>query len=216
MPKTFTDDIAPALPSSIDGPVKVVDANDATSYIKIDPANKQIATAGAAKPTRIIRLSYVRVYLNTGLTTRGNGLTARYITANADGGIYVGSLQIPYDMDLAQPTKVIIVIAPLNNSLFDGLSVRLRLGWTRITPGEVETTGTFDQDWSIPNDWLTTEPKFLTLDNGNGHSFDANAFTEGDIISVRYSREGAAGADTWGQPLTLIEGATFEYTAKAY
>lgn len=216
MPKTFIDDVAPVAPTSIVGPYQVVDANDATSYIKIDPANKQITTAGAARPKRILRIKYVRTYLNTGLTTRGNGITARYMTANADGGYYTNSLEILPDLDVTEPVKVIIVVAPLNNSLINGTVARLLLGWTRITPGGVETTGTLINDWDIPDDWLATELKFVTFDNGNGHTFDANDFTTGDIVGLRISRVGNTSEDTFPQSFTILEGATFEYTAKAY
>lgn len=216
MPKTFTDDIAPVLPSSLDGPFQVVDPSDSTSWIKVDPANAQIASAGGARATRSLTMSYVRVYLNTGLALRGIGLTARTVSPGFDGGIYAAAMQIPDSMDLSAPARVIILIAPSADAFMNGQTVRLRLGWTRVTPAGVETEGQLDNDWNLPNNWKNTEPKHVTYDNGSGDTFAGGSFTAGDVVGFRFSRVGTAAEDTFIQSLTFFERLTFEYTTKQF
>lgn len=216
MPKTLTNDIAPVLPSSIDGPFQVVDPSDSSSWIKVDPANAQIASAGGARAIRSLTMGYVRVYLNTGIAVRGKGLTARTINAGLDGGVYTAATRIPNIMDLSAPARVIITIAPFADALMNGQTVRLRLGWTRVTPAGVETEGELDNDWNLPNDWKKTEPKHITYDNGSGDTFAGGSFTAGDVVGFRFSRVGAAVEDTFIQPLTLFEHLTLDYTARLF
>ena len=216
MPKTHTDDVAPALPSSIDGPFQIVDPSDCASWIKADPANARIAAAGNARPTRVLTTGYGRTYLNTTALFIGVAMTARYVNAEDNGGFYLSPIRIPDDMDVGEPCTVKILVTPVQDATTNGQVVRFALTRTRVTLGGSESSSTFVYDWDVPDNWTTSDYNMVTIDNGNGRSFEADTFANGDIVGLRISRQGAATEDTFNKAVKFAEYIQLEYTAKAY
>src|SRR3990172_2613126 len=106
MPKTYTDDVAPVLPSSIAGPFQVVSAADINSWIKIDPASARIAAAGGAQPTRRIIVPSARVYASVTSSVIGQYIVAVSVSGTQLGGHYLTPILLPDDMDVTKPCKV--------------------------------------------------------------------------------------------------------------
>ncbi len=216
MPKTFTDDVAPALPSSIDGPFQVVDPADQGSWIKIDPAGAGIPVAGSARPARTITRHQSRLYSVTYSTLIGSSMLGRRLLYNMTGGIYFGGLAIPSDMDVSEPSKVTIVALPYADATTNGQAVHFRQTSTHFKAGEAPTNTTIDCDWNVPDDWTTNDPRQIVIDNGNGVTFDASHFEHGDQVEFVIIRMGTDVGDTFDKDLIMAEYVVFEYTAKQY
>lgn len=216
MPKTFTDDIAPALPSSIEGPFQVVDASDASSWIKVEPASARISIAGDARPTRSVATGYDRIYLTAATQYIGTTITARYVNSDSNGGFYVSPIRIPDDMDLGEPSNIKVLIGPLYNATVNGQVVRFGFAHTRVTLQGVASNGSITYDWDVPDDWTTSDYKIVTIDNGNGRTFEADTFAIGDVVGFRISRLGTAAEDTFNKAVKFAQYLQFEYTAKVF
>lgn len=216
MPKTFTDDIAPALPSSLDGPLQIVDPTDASSWIKVDPAGGVIAAAGAARPGRRVESSYVRTYLSANASAIGSVLAARSITSELLGGFYASPIRMPDDMDVTQPSDVTILVSPAQNATVNGQTVRFQLSHSRMTPGGTSTSAVITVDWAVPNNWLAGDTAVVLMDNGNGRTFDANTLNTGDFLGFRAIRFGSATEDTFDKSVLIGETLIFKYVAKEF
>lgn len=214
MPKTHTDDIAPAFPSSIFGPLQVSDPADATSWIKVDPSNAEIAAAGAARPVRSLMAVYARLFQSGLEQTIGGVILARSINAGTMGGFYLTACRIPEDMDVTAPANVKILMAPGLNATTNGQSTRISLTHTRMEKSGTSETVAVIFDWPIPNGWDVTDINTVLVDNGNGRTYDGNTFSAGDTLGFRLFRSGTAAEDTFDKPLRLGEYIRFEYTAK--
>ena len=204
MPKTYTDDVAPALPSSIDGPFQIVNPSDCASWIKVDPANARVAAAGNARPTRVLTTGYGRTYLTTMMHFIGVAMIARYVNADDNGGFYFSPIRIPDDMDVGEPCIVKILVTPVQDATANGQVVRFALTHTRVTLEASESSSTFVYDWDVPDNWTTSDYNVVTIDNGNGRSYEADMFANGDIVGLRISRQGAATEDTFNKAVKLI------------
>src|SRR3989304_574739 len=135
MPKTYTDDIAAVLPSSIAGPFQVVSAADINNWIKIDPANARISAAGGAQPIRRIILPSARTYATVSNSAIGQYLVARALSATSLGGHYLTPILIPDDMDVTKPCKLKILISPVANATTNGQVIRFSLAETHVADG---------------------------------------------------------------------------------
>jgi len=216
MPKTFTDDIAPALPSSLSGPFQVVDPTDANSWIKVDPAGAMIAAAGAARPVRTVKSSYVRSYLSASASVIGSVLAARSISNELLGGFYTSPIRVPDDMDVTQPSDVNILVSPVQNATVNGQAIRFQLSHSRVTPSGTSLNGVITVDWPVPDNWTVTDAAAALIDNGNGRTFEANVLSTGDYLGFRCVRFGSAAEDTFNKGVLIAESLMFRYTAKTF
>ena len=214
MPKTDTSDISPALPGSIDGPFLVADPADANSFIKIDPAQAQIIAAGSARPKKRISLGYVRTAGTSASNTLGTGISCRQVVVGNDGGFFAALLEVPLDMDLAEPASVYLLIAPAVNSTMSGGVVRLEVvaGYAKDGQSTPHIT-TVEHNQTVPDSWQTNNVEIVLVDDGNGRTFAPDLFETGDIIGLRVRLERSSAADTFDQAVKLGAGAVFEYTA---
>lgn len=216
MPKTYTDDAGPTLPASIEGPFQIIDPSDCASWIKVDPADARIKAAGNARPIRVLTIGHKRNYLTTTSHFIGVAVTARSVNANDNGGFYLSSIGIPDDMDVGEPCNVKILVTPVDDATINGQVARFALTRTRVTLEGSLTGTTFVYDWDVPDNWTTSDFNVVTIDNGNGWSFDADTFAEGDLVGLRVSRQGAATEDTFNKAIKFAECIRLEYTAKLY
>ncbi len=216
MPKTHTSDVAAALPDSIDGPFQVVDPNDATSWIKLDPAGGAIAAAGGARPTRGLVAHYARSYFSTSIQYLTGVILARAVNPDDLGGFFVAPFRIPDDLDASQPVTVRVALSPTINASTNGQAVRLLISHTRVTVAGSQSSGDVTYDWPVPHAWSTGDVAIVALDNGNGHTYDAGTFTPGDLIGLRLVRQGNDPADTFDKTVKIAEYVHLEYTATGY
>jgi len=216
VPKTFTDDIAPAFPSSLDGPLQVVDPTDASSWIKVDPASGAIAAAGAARPSRRIASSYVRTYFSASAAAIGSVLAARSITTELLGGFYASPIRIPDDMDVTQPSDVTILVSPVQSATVNGQTVQFQFAHSIVPPGGTGANAVITVDWAVPNNWLPTDAAVVLMDNGNGRTFEANTLSAGDFLGFRCARLGSATEDTFNKSVLIAETLVFSYVAKEF
>ena len=216
MIETHTNDIAPALPSAITGPLVIADGSDAASYIKIDPALAIISAAGAARPTRRRIVGFVR---STGTTTAaviGTAMAARSVNVGADGGFYAHAMRTPEDMDLTQPVSVLILLRPGASSFGGALVVRSEVVVTYGQDGDATVAdATVTYDWTTPASW-STAPKLVRIDGGSGYTFAAGTFEVDDVLGFRIRLVRTAIQDTFDQAVNIAEAVVVEYTAKAY
>lgn len=214
VPETFTDDIAPALPSSLIGPLQVVDSGNPNSWIKIDPAGAEIAAAGDARPVRRVIAPFTRVYATASASTIGLGMASHYVSSIAVGGFYATPLPIPPDMDLAEPSSVKVFVAPITTSGQSAPVVRYVLTFTYGKTGEVVTDDSVTYDWTAPDNWAADDARSVLIDNGSGRTFEAGTFDTGDELGLRIARISTATEDTFDKSVKLAERLVFEYTAK--
>ncbi|MCH7591719.1 MAG: hypothetical protein IH989_02910 [Planctomycetes bacterium] len=215
MPRTFTDDIAAALPSSIDGPFLVVDPSDSTNSIKLDPANGQITAGGSARPTRSIALSYVRNYPTTSNGSIGV-MTTRSVATGTNGGLYVGQFRIPPDMDVTEPSNVWFLIATGATGPGSAQKVRILLVDTYVRGTGSSTSTTLGYDWPAPVSWALDDNRVVMFDAGSGRTYDGNRFAVNDFVALRIIRNGVHPDDTYSKTIHLAESLIFEYTAKTF
>ena len=215
-PETFTNDLEPALSSSLIGPLQIVDALDVDNWIKINPATAAIEANGAARPIRTITLPFSRVYPTATPSTIGQVMPSYYVASIANGGFYVSLFPIPADMDLTEPSSVYTLAAPLTSSTQTAPVVRLVLGYTYGKSGEVPTDGSFAYDWTAPDNWTADETRSVMLDDGNSRTFAPDTFEQGDELALRISRLGTATEDTFDKSVKFAERLVFEYTAKSF
>ncbi len=216
MPKTYTDDIAPVLPSSITGPFQVVSAADINSWIKIDPANARILAAGGAQPIRRIIIPSARTYATVSNTAIGQYLVALSVSATSLGGHFLTPMLVPDDMDVTKPCKLKILISPVTNATTNGQVIRFSLAETHVADGGTRTETSLDYDWNVPDNWATTNNNLVTIDTGGGSTFAGNTFQHGQYIGFRLVRNGPAAQDTFDKGVNIAENALFEYTAEKY
>jgi hypothetical protein len=216
MPKTYTDDVAPVLPSSIAGPFQVVNASDINSWIKIDPANARLSAAGGAQPVRRIIVPSARTYAAVTTSTIGQYIVAVAVSPTQLGGHYLTPILVPDNMDVTKPCKVRILISPVNNATMDGYVIRFLLAEAHVADGETRTETGFNHDWNVPDDWATYDNNVITLDNGSGSSFAGDTFQHGQHLALRVARVGTAAEDTFDKGVNIGEYAVFEYTATEY
>jgi len=215
-PETFTDDIAPAFPSSLLGPLQVVDPNDSNSWIKVDPAGSVLQASGDARPTRKIVLPFSRVYATATQSTLGVVIPTYYVASITNGGFYVSPFPIPDDMDLSEPSYVRLMAASLTASTETGAVVRFVLGYTYGKAGETPTDGSLTLDWSAPDNWAADEPRTVLMDDGSARTFAPSTFESGDELGLRISRVSTASEDTYTKSVKIVERLVFEYTAKEF
>jgi len=216
MPKTYTDDIAPVLPSSIAGPFQVVNASDINSWIKIDPANARLSAAGGAQPIRRIIVPSARTYASVTSSMIGQYIVAESVSASQLGGHYQTPILVSDNMDVTKPCKVQILISPVNSQTIDGQVIRFSLAEAHVADGGTRTETSFNYDWSVPEDWDTTDNTVITLDNGSGFSFAGDTFQHGQHLALRVARVGTAAEDTFDKSVNIALHAVFEYTATEY
>jgi len=214
MPKTFTDDVAAAFPSSIVGPLLITDPEDHDSWIKIDPESARIEGAGTARPTRKIIAAYSRAYSSVTASFIGVVMPANYVTAVTTGGFHTVPFPIPSDMDLTQPVHAKVLITPLSDDTGSGEVVRLSLATTYFKAGEAANESTVTYDWTAPTNWSANDPRLVLIDDGNGRTFAGNTFEAGDYVGLRISRVGAAAEDTFDKSVRFADFVIFEYAAK--
>jgi hypothetical protein len=216
MPKTYTDDVAPALPSSIAGPFQVVSASDINSWIKIDPANAKISAAGGAQPIRRIVVPSDRTYASVTNSTIGPYIVAVSVLGTQLGGHHLTPILVPDDMDVTKPCKVKVLISPVNNATTNGQVIRFSLAEAHVADGGTRTETSFNYDWSVPDNWATTNNNVITLDSGSGSTFAGSTFQHGQHLALRVARVGTATEDTFDKSVNIGEYALFEYTASEY
>jgi len=216
MPKTYTDDIAPVLPSSIAGPFQVVNASDINSWIKIDPANARLSAAGGAQPIRRIIVPSARTYASVTSSMIGQYIVAVSVSGTQLGGHYLTPILVPDDMDVTKPCKVRILISPVSNATTNGQVIRFSLAEAHVADGGTRTETSFNHDWSVPDNWATTNNNVITLDGGSGSTFAGSTFQHGQHLALRVARVGTATEDTFDKSVNIGEYAVFEYTASEY
>lgn len=215
MPKTDTSDIAQALPGSIDGPFLVADAADTNSFLKIDPAQAEIRAAGSARPKKRISLGYVRNAGTSASNTLGQGISCRQVGVGNDGGFLAALLEVPPDMDLAEPVSIHLLIAAAVDSTMSGGVVRVEVVAGYAKDGQSTPHVTIvAHNQTVPDLWQANNVETLLVDDGNGRTFPPDLFEVGDIIGLRIRLERSHAADTFDQAVKLGAGAVFEYTAK--
>lgn len=215
-PETFTDDIAPAFPSSLLGPLQVRSAVDADDWIKIDPASAAIEAAGGARLVRRLVAPFTRTHSSSTSGTIGTVLSSRIITSVTEGGFFVAPFPIPHDMDFTEPASVYVLAAPLTSSSQTTPVVRFTLAYTYGKPGSTPSDGTITLDWTAPDNWAADEPRSVLMDDGNGRTFAPDTFEAGDELGLRIARVGTATEDTFDKSLKIAERLVFEYTAKQF
>lgn len=215
MPRTFTDDIAAALPSSIDGPFLVVDPADSTNSIKLDPADGRITAGGSARPLRSMALPFVRTFLTTTSGSIGV-MTTRSVASGANGGLYVGQFRIPPDMDVTEPSNVRFLMATGAAGPASVQTIRILLVDTYVRGTGSSTSTTLGYNWSTPVSWALDDNRVVLFDAGSGRTYDGNRFAVGDFVGLRISRNGAHPNDTYSKSIHLSESLIFEYTAKTF
>ncbi len=213
MPKTYTDDIGPVLPSALTGPLQVVSATDPSAWIKVDPATAKISAAGTAAPMRRIVIPSARVYGTITPSLLGQAIAAFYVGATQTGGHYLTPILIPDDMDVAKSCNVEILISPQTSATTNGQAIRFQLSDTRVADGGTRADANLTYDWSVPTNWVTTNNNVITLDGGSGYSYAGGTFQHGQHLGMRIARLGTAAEDTFDKSVFLGEYAIFEYTA---
>jgi hypothetical protein len=213
MPKTYTDDVAPVLPSSITGPFQVVSAGDINSWIRIDPAAAKISAAGSSQPIRRIVTPGLRNYSSVTQSVIGANIAAVFVTPTTNGGLYFMPVQIPSDMDVSKPCKVKILVSPTASATTNGQVVRYQLSETHLASGGARTETSFHYDWSVPDNWTVNDNSVVTLDGVGGDSFAGGTFQLGQQLALRIARLGSATEDTFDKNVAMAEYAILEYTA---
>lgn len=216
MPKTHTDDLAPVLPSSIEGPFQISTPSDPTSWIKIDPAGARIAAGGDGRPTRVVAPVFGRTYGSVTAHYIGTTIVAHYVNAGSTGGFYLLPIRVPDDMDVTQPSSVRIVAAPVQDATTNGQAVRFYLQQTRVSQGGPPDASVVTFDWDVPDDWTTNDCNLVLIDNGNGRTFEGDTFENGDTLGLRIIRMGGSASDTFDKGVKFADCIAFEYTAKEY
>lgn len=215
MPKTFTDDIAAAMPSSIDGPFQVLDPADSTNSIKLDPAGGQIEAGGSVRPLRRIAVSLTRAYASS-----SNGflavMSSRAVATGASGGFYAGQFRIPEDMDVSEPSNVMFLIATGATGSASAQVIRFMLTDTYMRGSGSSVTTTLTFDWTTPESWPLDDNRILQFDGGSGPTYSGDRFVSGDFVGMRISRLGIHSADTYSKTIHIAETIIFEYTANRF
>ncbi len=146
----------------------------------------------------------------------GNYIIARYVNFGATGGFYARPLSIPDEMDVTKPSKVKILVNPLNEATTNGQVIRFILYAAYVADGGTVVGTSITSDWNVPDDWASDDCDVALIDNGSGHTFDGNTFANGDTLGLRIIRAGGASEDTFNKTLRIAEYLQFEYTAKAF
>lgn len=216
MPKTFVDDIGPAFPSAISGPLQVMAAGDAGSFFKLDPATGSVEAAGSARPVRRIVLPASRSFGTAGTSIIDTGMDARSLSASLDTGFYAATFAVPQNMDRGEPSRVMVALAPQADG--GGATVlRLQLVTTILKHGDTTAeTNTITLDWAPPSDWSTQDLKVVTMDAGGGVTYAGDAFEAEDLVGLLFRRVGSAAEDTFPNLLLACPSLLFEYTAKGF
>jgi hypothetical protein len=194
MPQTHTDDLTPALHSSI----------------------HTYTDDGGPRSLRVITIGYCRNYNAAAAQVIGSAIAARYVNANDVGGCYLLPFTIPQDMDVSCPSSVRILVNPPQNATTNGQKIRFTLQETHVPDGGPPQTSTLSCDWNVPDDWTTDDCNVALIDNGNGRTFEGDTFANGDTVGLRLSRSGSDPADTFDKAVRMAEYVQFEYTAKRY
>ncbi len=213
MPKTFTNDVAPTLPSAIQGPLQVIDPSDGSSWIKIDPAGARIVAAGGAKPVRIVAVAFTRTYGSGSPSYISTTITSRTIGASSIGGAYYAPFRLPFDMDVSKTSNVKILVSPATNATTNGQVVRFTLDQSHVSEGGNPSTSSDSFDWSVPDDWTTSDVSLVTIDTGSGYTFAGSTFQAGDHLGLRVIRNAFAAEDTFDKGVKISEHLLFEYTS---
>lgn len=215
MPKTRTTDVAPPFPTPVEGPLTVVDPADSESWLTIDPANAELSAAGNARPTRVVFSRWTRTYFTTSAHFVSGIVLARLVNANTVGGFYATDVRIPDDMDVTATSDLKFMVAPAFSATTNGQSIQFSITHTRLRVGIVQLTVITTMDWPVPNNWTVSDQTLVTMDNGNGRTFEANTFQAGDILGLRIVRAGTDEADTFNKGVKIGELMQFVYTAKS-
>ncbi len=216
MPTTYTDDIAPVLPSAIDGPFKIVDPSDSAASITIDPATSKISVAGDARSVRMLSPAFVNSWGTTSFGVIGI-IACRSVATGVNGGFYAAPIRIRPDVDVGEPITLRILLETGATGPPTASVVRFKLRYGTVGVGggtPSDTTLTFD--WSPPLNWATSDTQVIVIDNGNGWTFDAGTFTNLEYVGFRLARYGADAGDTFPQTIKIASAIAFEYTAKQY
>ena len=215
MPKTYTDDIAPALPTALDGPLLIADPNDHDSYLQIDPAGAQLKATGDARPLRHLTLSGDRKSGTAVYAMNGTALEARKIAVGNDGGYFTPPLALPPEMDLGATSNIKVLLAPASDSMGSGLVVRIEVLASYGKHGDTSVAErTITYDWTVPLNWSTDELRLVTVDDGEGFTFPVDLFDAGDFIGLRVQLARSVAQDTFTEDVRLGESVLFEYTTK--
>jgi hypothetical protein len=213
MPKTYTDDLQPAMPSALEGPLLIADPADHGSWIRIDPAGSTIAAAGGAQFRRQIVVPYVRTYAATTPALFGAAITSHYVTATAIGGFYLAPLVIPMDMDVSKPSDVKLLAASAADDTGSGEVIRFSLVETHVADTGAPVDITVSCDWAVPTNWQMSDSRVVTIDGGSGYTFAGATFQHGMWVGLRITRVGSATEDTFDKTVNIGGALMFEYTA---
>lgn len=216
MPKTYTNDIAAAFPTSLEGPLTIAAPGDPNSWITVDPATAKIAAVGIAQPIRTLVIPYAKIYSSATSAQMGQMIACHFVTTATSGGFYAAPVPIPADMDVTKSCKVKLLVSTFADSTLSGAIVRYVLGYTVARPGASLTDGSITYDYTAPTNWVTTDPRVVTIDDGSGVTFAANVFQAGDHLGLRISRIGSAAEDTFDKSVNLANVLMLEYTANQY
>jgi hypothetical protein len=147
-------------------------------------------------------------------STVSTAVTTLTVGAAVTGGWYTGMLRLPPAVDVTKPIDVVLTVTPQANSLVDGQNVVFNVIWASIDENGVRVDNTFNQTWPVPNGWLTTDTQHVLMDNGNGHTFDADTFDPQMRIALILRRVGASPLDTFAQGLHLCTGAELRFQSR--
>ncbi len=108
-------------------------------------------------------------------------MACRQVAVGADGGFHTSLLEVPEDMDLAEPVSIHLLIAPVANSWLSGAVVRLEVSAAyaknaQTVPHYAEVT----HDHTVPDSWQQGSVEIVLVDDGSARTFAPNTFDAGD------------------------------------
>jgi hypothetical protein len=164
--------------------------------------------------TRFLSSPLARAYFAGANSLIGAAVNAIRCAPTTLGGFYAAPFHVPQDLDPAKAAFVYIVVAPTGNSLINGQVVQLQLATTVIDPPVTTDLSVLTLNWAVPNNWLTSQPQSIFLDNGTGVTFNPGELPQETTIGMRISRNGPAAADTFAQSLEIAALLILNYKTK--
>lgn len=162
----------------------------------------------------LLDLPFGRIFGTVSAQFLSNVVPVQRVTATTNGGFVTNFIRLPPDLDVGRPIDIYTTISPAADATTNGQFVALRLDFMHLATDGTRPQGQVNVTWPVPDNWLAAESARVLIDNGSGHTINADVLQPQTWLGCKLQRLGSAGGDDFDKSLDLAQALALGYSSK--